>query len=94
MRVGQLTDALDVLRLLPAQHRIPFLPREKVAALRDARIRDIVRYAAETVPHYRDLFAREGIDPREIRSASELRQLPLIDKQSSSRTGALSLHCV
>jgi phenylacetate-CoA ligase len=80
MRVGQITDALDVLRLLPAQHRIPFLPREKVAALRDARIRDIVRYAAER-PSLPGLFAREGIDPREIRSASELRQLPLIDKQ-------------
>jgi phenylacetate-CoA ligase len=81
MRVRRVADALDVVRLLPAQHRIPFLPRQKIAALRDARIRDIVRYAAETVPHYRDLFARQGIDPREIRSAAELRQLPLIDKR-------------
>lgn len=76
----QIRSTVGVLRLLPAQWRIPFLPPEKVAELRDARVRETVRYAAETVPHYRDLFAEEGIDPREIRSAAELRRLPLIDK--------------
>jgi phenylacetate-CoA ligase len=77
---ARLRGSLTIVRLLPAQRRIPYQPPEKTAEQRDARVRDIVRYAAETVPYYRDLFAREGLDPREIRTAEQLRQLPVIDK--------------
>mgnify|MGYP003337883509 CR=1 FL=1 len=55
-------------------------PRERWEAMRDARVRSIVRHAAATVPHYRDLFRRERIDPDEIRSAADLDRLPLLDK--------------
>jgi phenylacetate-CoA ligase len=79
---ARLRGSLAVVRLLPAQHRIPFQPPEKTAAQRDARVREIVRYAVETVPYYRDLFAREGIDPREVRTAEDLRRLPIIDKRA------------
>jgi len=65
---------------LTGQRRIPFLAREKLEALRDRRIRRIVAYAARTVPYYRALFAREGIDPRQIRCAADLDRLPLLDK--------------
>jgi phenylacetate-CoA ligase len=77
---GRVRGSLTVVRLLPSQRRIPFLPPEKIVELRDARVREIVRYAGDTVPYYRELFAKEGIDPREIHSAEQLRQLPLIDK--------------
>jgi phenylacetate-CoA ligase len=76
----RLRGTLTVLRALPRQRRVPYLPAEEVAELRDARVREMVRYAAETVPYYRDLFAREGIDPREIRSADDLARLPVIGK--------------
>jgi phenylacetate-CoA ligase len=76
----RLRGTLTILRTLPGQRRVPYLPPEKAAELRDARVRETVRYAAETVPYYRDLFAREGVDPREIRSADDLARLPLIDK--------------
>ena len=69
-----------ILRSLPGQRRIPYLPRERVLELRDERARAIARYAAETVPFYRDAFRREGLDPREIRSADDLERLPLIDR--------------
>jgi phenylacetate-CoA ligase len=70
---------LTILRTLPGQRRVTYLPPERVAELRDARVREAVRYAAETVPYYRDFFARERIDPREIGSARDLTRLPLID---------------
>jgi phenylacetate-CoA ligase len=70
---------LTILRTLPGQRRAPYLPRERIAELRDARVRETVRYAAETVPYYRDFFAREGLDPREIGSAEDLARLPWID---------------
>ncbi|MSQ98349.1 MAG: phenylacetate--CoA ligase family protein [Xanthomonadales bacterium] len=69
-----------VMRHLSGQKRVPYLPQEKWQALRDARVRAMVRHAAATVPHYRDLFRTEGIDPHEIRSATDLDRLPLLDK--------------
>jgi len=73
---GNATIALH----LPMQRWIPYLPRELLEALRDARIRRMVRYAASTVPYYRELFTREDVDPRDIRGADDLDQLPLLDR--------------
>jgi phenylacetate-CoA ligase len=77
--LARVRGTLTILRTLPGQRRVPYLPPERIAELRDARMRETVRYAAETVPYYHDFFAREGIDPREIRSAGDLARLPLID---------------
>jgi phenylacetate-CoA ligase len=71
---------LLVMRNLPGQRRIPYLPEEQWRALQNARVQAIVRHAAATVPHYRDLFRSKKIDPREIRSAADLDRLPLLDK--------------
>jgi phenylacetate-CoA ligase len=73
---------LTVLAKVPGQRRVPYLPEERIRALRDARVREIVRYAAETVPHYRELFRSEGIDPRELRTAGDLERLPLLEKET------------
>jgi phenylacetate-CoA ligase len=70
---------LIVATHLRGQTRAPFLPRPQLEAVRDARVRRIVAHAASTVPYYRDLFAREGIDPRQIRGAPDLDALPLLD---------------
>jgi phenylacetate-CoA ligase len=73
---------LVVVSNLPRQRRVPYLHEAELEARRDARIRETIMYAAETVPYYRELFAREGIDPREIVSAAELEQLPLTPKEA------------
>lgn len=73
---------LTILRALPAQRRLPFLPPERIHELRDARAREIVRFAAEHVPYYRDFFRSEGLDPREPRTAADLARLPLLDKRT------------
>ena len=75
----RLHGSLTVMADLRGQKRAPFLPRARIEAMRDARVRRIVAHAAGTVPHYRDLFAREGIDPREVRGAEDLTRLPLLD---------------
>jgi phenylacetate-coenzyme A ligase PaaK-like adenylate-forming protein len=61
---------LVIMAHLPVQRRLPFWPRDRIEAHRDARVRRIVAHAASTVPYYRDLFARERIDPREVRGES------------------------
>jgi phenylacetate-CoA ligase len=67
---------LTVLRHVPGQRRAHRRAREELAARRDARIRDLVRYAAETVPRYGTLAA-DGIS-----GAAELGRLPLLDKDA------------
>ena len=67
---------------LPGQRQVPYLPTEKLWALRDARLRRIVRYAAENVPHYRALFQTMKMDPREIRCVADLDRMPLLDKST------------
>lgn len=78
-----------VLANLRGQTRIPFMSREELHALRDRRIRKMVRYAADKVPFYRNLFQKEGIDPRDIRGAEDLAGLPLIDKEVVRRDPSL-----
>jgi phenylacetate-coenzyme A ligase PaaK-like adenylate-forming protein len=80
--VRRVQGTLTILRTLRGQHRVPYLPPERLHELRDQRVRETVLYAAEYVPFYRDHFRRERIDPRELRSADDLAQLPLLDKAS------------
>lgn len=58
-----------------------FLPRARLEARRDRRIRQTVAYAAQHVPFYRDWFAREKIDPASIRTATDLDRLPTLDRE-------------
>ena len=69
-----------IVRHLMGQSRIPYLPEERLRKIRDARVRRIVHYAAETVPYYRDLLRELKIDPRDIRRAEDLEHLPLVTK--------------
>jgi phenylacetate-CoA ligase len=63
------------------QRGVPYLPPEKVQQLRDRRVRWMVRYAAETVPFYREWFGEQVLDPGDIHSAEDLSRLPLLDTQ-------------
>jgi phenylacetate-CoA ligase len=83
--VGRLLGNLVVLAYLRGQTRAPFLDRQRLDALRDSRIRHIVRYAARHVPFYRELFTREGLDPRDIRGAQDLDALPRLARDQVRR---------
>jgi phenylacetate-CoA ligase len=71
-----------IARNLIGQERVPYLPEEQLLAMRDRRVRAMVRYAATTVPFYRDFFREAGLDPQGIRCAEDLELLPLIDKET------------
>jgi phenylacetate-CoA ligase len=81
----KLRGTAAVLWHLPGQRRFPFRSAEHVHAARDARVRETVRYAARTVPYYREVFPRLGIDPRDVRTAVDLDRLPLLDKDTVRR---------
>jgi phenylacetate-CoA ligase len=77
----KVAGSVYVARRLRGQRSVHFLPRDVLLQRRDARVREIVAYAAAHVPHYRDVFRREGIDSREIRTARDLARLPLVGKE-------------
>ncbi|MGE0581056.1 MAG: phenylacetate--CoA ligase family protein [Steroidobacteraceae bacterium] len=49
--------------------------------LADARLRDLVAYAVRHVPYYRELFARERLDPREIQGVGDLPKIPVLTRE-------------
>jgi phenylacetate-CoA ligase len=59
-----------------------FWPAERLRELADARLRTLVAYANEHVPYYRELFARERLDPREIRGQDDLVKIPLLTRET------------
>jgi phenylacetate-CoA ligase len=78
--IRKLRGSARIAATLPRQQRIPYLPRERLDALRDRRVRSMVSHAARSVPFYRDWFAASGTDPRSIRTAGDLERMPLLDK--------------
>ena len=84
--VRKLAGSVRIASQLRGQRGVQFLQRERLEAKRDARVRDTVQHAAAHVPHYRDLFRRERIDAREIRSAGDLARLPLLSKEELHAT--------
>jgi phenylacetate-CoA ligase len=71
-----------IARNLVGQRRVPYLPAAQLREMRDKRVRQMVRYAAETVPYYGEFFRSEGINPEEIHGAEDLCWLPLLDKDT------------
>ena len=51
-------------------------PAAEMEAFRLRRFRGVLDHARETVPYYRDLFARVGFDGRALRSFADLEQVP------------------
>jgi phenylacetate-CoA ligase len=78
---NRIEGSLVIAANLRGQRNVPFRKRDRIEEARDRRIRHMVEYAAKTVPYYRDLCAREKIDPREIRNAADLTRLPVLDRK-------------
>jgi phenylacetate-CoA ligase len=69
-----------VLRRRARAIRLVYERPERIQAVRDARVRELVAHAGASVPYYRELWRREGIDPTAIGTADDLERLPLVEK--------------
>jgi coenzyme F390 synthetase len=58
--------------------KIEAMNRNELNALVEERIRYTVKYASEHSPFYRKWFNDNGIDPRDVRTHEDLRELPII----------------
>ena len=68
--------------------RTDFQSADEVRIDQETRLGEMVRWAAETVPYYRNLFRREGIDPASIRVLEDLKRIPFLDKETVRLRGA------
>ena len=53
---------------------------EQMTNFQNARLQQLVQYAAAKVPFYRDWFRQSGINPKDIKSIDDLHLLPIVDK--------------
>lgn len=54
--------------------------RDQLCEWRDGRLRELIDHAYRTVPYYRSVMDEGGIDPASIKSADDLKRLPLLTK--------------
>jgi phenylacetate-CoA ligase len=64
----------------PAFLSRPMSQVQDVRRGQDRRLRKMVQHAATRVPYYRELFRKLHLDPRDIRTASDLQHVPVTGK--------------
>lgn len=69
-----------IQRSLLELERSQWLPPAELAERQLGKIRDLVGYACENVPFYRELYRRAGVHPRDIRTFDDFRSLPLLTR--------------
>ncbi|MCW3975377.1 MAG: hypothetical protein NWE86_03945 [Candidatus Bathyarchaeota archaeon] len=60
--------------------KIPFLPFYEIKKEQERRLRDIMAYAYNHVPHYRRTLKSFGLKPENFKKIEDLRKLPIISK--------------
>jgi len=60
--------------------RTQWLAPREIESVQLGRLRTFLQGVGRNVPYYRDLFRRHGFDPAGVRSATDLRALPFLDK--------------
>lgn len=68
------------VRTALAIRRLPTASRAELKAFQDAKLRQLVCHAYESVPFYRKLFDRHRLHPRHIRGTVDLDLIPIISK--------------
>jgi phenylacetate-CoA ligase len=69
-----------VARYAAFLERTQWLDADAIERLQLIELRALLRHAAGRIPYYRDLFARIGFDPRDVRSRADIEQLPLLTR--------------
>jgi len=62
--------------------RTESMPVDQLAAWQDERVRQLVGWAHARVPYWRRVMKERGLEPADIRGASDLRLLPFLTKET------------
>jgi phenylacetate-coenzyme A ligase PaaK-like adenylate-forming protein len=64
----------------PRQPRFPFRQHDAIERAQRRRVAATISYAYRHVPYYRETMRRLGLVPADIRTAADLRRLPVIER--------------
>jgi phenylacetate-CoA ligase len=56
--------------------------REELEAYQNARLQKLIKFCAQEVPHYQEVFSSLGLRPEDIRTPADLAQLPILEKET------------
>ncbi|WP_018465789.1 phenylacetate--CoA ligase family protein [Calidithermus timidus] len=76
------------------QPELETLPRPKLKALQDERLREQVAYVYERVPFYRQALDERGLKPGDIRGLEDIHKLPFTRKKDLRETYPFGLFAV
>lgn len=63
------------------ERSLPYWPPERIERIQRRRIQRIIRHAWREVPYYRETMDRLGLRPEDIRTAEDVRLLPMVTKE-------------
>lgn len=85
--------ARGVARYVTFLDRSQYWERSRLLEYQYRKLSTLLVEAQTHVPYYRDLFARIGFDARrDFQSLDDLARIPVLDKPTARRAGALLLH--
>lgn len=73
--------ALETRRHLRELERTQGLSRPELEALQFAKVQQLLKYAYEHVPYYRERYQREDIHPGDIKGLKDFQALPFLTKE-------------
>lgn len=76
------------------QKEIECASRDELSAIQSKRLINIVNKCYNNVPHYRELFAKSGVEPGDIRSIADIGKLPFTYKSDLRDTYPFGLFAV
>jgi phenylacetate-CoA ligase len=72
---------LDLPRIAWTVARHRHATRDTIVAFQEARLRRLVSEAYASVPRYRTLFARHGLQPRDVQTLAHLPRIPMTSRR-------------
>src|SRR4051812_41015981 len=68
----------DILRFRRAFQKNQWLPAERLRAMQEERLQEMIAHAYQRVPHYRRVMSEAGLRPDDIRRVEDLKRLPVL----------------
>jgi phenylacetate-CoA ligase len=80
LRAGDVVFGQGMMERLAYLEKAQWWPRERIHHVRNTMLRRLIAVAWQEVPFYRELMQSAGVNPQDIRVASDLSRLPIVDK--------------
>ena len=83
--IGDLTDKIIregyiFKKIIKKLEKTQYYTEIEMKNYQDERLRKIIRHAYDTVPYYKELFDKNNIVPKDIKTQEDLYKIPILTK--------------